>query len=192
MNQRFRKGFRKVLDRMLCRKPVESAGRFKLGEVSQHAMRAKGDHMRARAGLHNGVQQQRDKNGMLCRENPQFSIATPCIARLKVAAAEGEQLSLSETSHFPGHSSPPSDPPSSPSPSSPPVTSAINMSAFLSVVKIVTVDTLQVNFCENGTGGDLDENGTFMEKTANCEESERKDEKEEKEANEEEKLHLKE
>ena len=28
---------------------------------------AKGDHMRARAGLHNGVQQQRDKNGMLCR-----------------------------------------------------------------------------------------------------------------------------
>ena len=51
---------------------------------------------------------------------------------------------------------------------------------------------LQVNFCENGTGGDLDENGTFMEKTANCEDSERKDEKEEKEANEEEKLHLKE
>ena len=51
---------------------------------------------------------------------------------------------------------------------------------------------LQVNFCENGTGGDLDENGTFMEKTANCEESKRKDENEEKEANEEEKLHLKE
>ena len=49
-----------------------------------------------------------------------------------------------------------------------------------------------MNFCENGTGGDLDENGTFMEKTANCEESERKDENEEKEANEEEKLHLKE
>ena len=48
---------------------------------------------------------------------------------------------------------------------------------------------LQVNFCENGTGGDLDENGTFMEKTANCEESQRKDENE---ANEEEKLHLKE
>ena len=50
---------------------------------------------------------------------------------------------------------------------------------------------LQVNFCENGTGGDLDENGTFIEKTGNCGESERKDEKEEKEANEEEKLHLK-
>ena len=49
-----------------------------------------------------------------------------------------------------------------------------------------------MNFCENGTGGDLDENGTFIEKTGNCEESERKDEKEEKEANEEEKLHLKE
>ena len=49
-----------------------------------------------------------------------------------------------------------------------------------------------MNFCENGTGGDLDENGTFIEKTGNCGESERKDVKEEKEANEEEKLHLKE
>ena len=41
---------------------------------------------------------------------------------------------------------------------------------------------LQVNFCENGTGGDLDEKGTFMEKTGNCEEFEREEEKEEKEA----------
>ena len=51
---------------------------------------------------------------------------------------------------------------------------------------------LQVNFCENGTGGDLDEKGTFMEKTGNCEEFEREEEKEEKEANEEQKLHSKE
>ena len=48
---------------------------------------------------------------------------------------------------------------------------------------------LQVNFCENGTGGDLDEKGTFMEKKGKCEEFERE---EEKEANEEQKLHLKE
>merc|ERR1719500_1281922 len=144
--------------------------------------------MRARARLNNGIQQ-REKNGMLCQENPQFTIATPCIARLKVCSAgeKTEQLSLSENSHFPVPSPPPSEP-SSPSPS-PPVPSAINMSAFLSVVKIVTVDTLQVNFCENGAG-EVEQDGICLEnlsetKTVCSDDAMKEKEEEEKEKREE-------
>ena len=43
---------------------------------------------------------------------------TRSLISLLLSAGESEQLSLSETSHFPGHSSPPSDPPSSPRSSS--------------------------------------------------------------------------
>ena len=44
------------------------------GYIILYHFQAKGDHMRARAGLHNGVQQQRDKNGMLCRVRNIFFI----------------------------------------------------------------------------------------------------------------------